>query len=45
MDAEIARQAAIIGYNNSFFLIALSALLVMPLGLLIRMPPRPRSPA
>ena len=45
MDAEIARQAAIIGYNNSFFLIALLALLVMPLGLLIRMPRRGRSPA
>jgi DHA2 family multidrug resistance protein len=44
MDAEIARQAAIIGYNNSFFLIALSALVVLPLGLLIRMPPRTRSP-
>ena len=44
MDAEIARQAAMIGYNNSFYLIALSALVILPLGLLIRVPRRTRSP-
>ncbi len=40
MDAVIARQAAIIAYNSSFFLIALTALAVLPFALFVRLPPR-----
>lgn len=40
MDAEIARQAAIIAYNSSFFLIALTALAVLPFALFVRLPRR-----
>ena len=40
MEAELARNAAIIAYNDSFFLIALSAVVVLPLALFVRMPKR-----
>lgn len=39
-DAEIARQAMAIAYNNSFYLIALTAIVILPLIVFIRLPPR-----
>ena len=39
LDLEIARQAAMIAYNNSFLMITLGAVLLLPLTLLFR-PPR-----
>jgi MFS transporter, DHA2 family, multidrug resistance protein len=41
MDAEIGRQAAMIAYNNSFYLIALTALVVLPVAAFVRLPKRP----
>ncbi|MFO0997761.1 MAG: DHA2 family efflux MFS transporter permease subunit [Alphaproteobacteria bacterium] len=40
MDAEVVRQAAIIAYTNSFYLIALVTLAVLPLALFVRLPKR-----
>jgi len=40
---EIARQAAKIAYNNSFLMITLGAVLLLPLALLFR-PPRRATP-
>ncbi|MFO0997287.1 MAG: DHA2 family efflux MFS transporter permease subunit [Alphaproteobacteria bacterium] len=39
-DAEIMRQSMMIAYNNSFYLIALTAIVVLPLIVFIRLPPR-----
>lgn len=41
IDAEVVRQAAIIAYTNSFYLIALVTLAVLPLALFVRLPKRP----
>jgi DHA2 family multidrug resistance protein len=40
VEAMMARQAAIIAYNDAFFLIALSALAVLPLAVFVRLPKR-----
>ena len=41
LDAEITRQATMIAYNNSSYLIPIVGLLVIPLLLLLRPPPPP----
>ncbi|MFN0042172.1 MAG: DHA2 family efflux MFS transporter permease subunit [Alphaproteobacteria bacterium] len=38
MDAEIGRQAAMIAYNNCFYLIALIGLAALPLSIFVRFP-------
>lgn len=40
VNAEITRQAAMIAYNNSFYFIALTALLSVPLTVFVRLPKR-----
>lgn len=40
LDAEITRQATMIAYNNSFYLIAIVGIVVIPLLFLLRAPPR-----
>jgi DHA2 family multidrug resistance protein len=40
VDAEIARQAAMIAYNNSFYFIALTALFLVPLAAFVKLPKR-----
>ncbi|MFO0997215.1 MAG: DHA2 family efflux MFS transporter permease subunit [Alphaproteobacteria bacterium] len=40
VDAEISRQASMIAYNNSFYFIALTALLLVPLTAFMRLPSR-----
>ena len=43
LDAEVTRQAEMIAYNNSFFLIAAVSLLAAPLGFVLRRPARARA--
>ncbi len=38
LDAEVLRQSAMIAYNNSFLLIAVATLAVLPLAVFVRMP-------
>jgi DHA2 family multidrug resistance protein len=40
METEVGRQAAMIAFNNSFYLTALISALMLPLALLARRPPR-----
>lgn len=40
MEAEVGRQAAMIAFNNSFYLTAIISALMLPLALLARRPPR-----
>ena len=40
MEAEVGRQAAMIAFNNSFYLTALISALMFPLALFARRPPR-----
>jgi DHA2 family multidrug resistance protein len=41
LQAEIARQASMIGYLDSFWMFSLTALVVLPLVLLVRWQPKP----
>jgi MFS transporter, DHA2 family, multidrug resistance protein len=40
LDAEIGRQAAMVAYNNSFYLIAIIGLLLLPVAVFLRPPKR-----
>jgi hypothetical protein len=41
VEAEITRQAAMIGYTDVFYLSAITSILVIPVIFLIRKPARP----
>jgi DHA2 family multidrug resistance protein len=41
LQAEIARQASMIGYLDSFWMFSLTALMVLPLVLLVRWRAKP----